>query len=175
MAPDACTHRTVQYIDFSTVAAGPARLAFRCSVCTDARWLAHMNGRPAHEPRISPFAPFPGSCCRLLLVLPAWPAGLRMQQGGPPCKDGGATRGRTGVKARGGLRWVICDAMRFVVACESRLTHTHTHPPTHTGTGTEGTHAPHGGRFIHAAPLPPPCDPALQAAVHILVHILLYI
>lgn len=129
-----------------------------------------MNGRPAHEPGthfpLRAVSWLQLSCLLLLLpCLPAGHVGLQMQQGGPPCKDGGATRGRTGVKARGGLRWVIAVAMRFVVACESRLTHIHTHPPTPTlPWHRERAHPRSTRRQIYTCcpPLLPPCDPALQ-------------
>ncbi|KAH8746233.1 hypothetical protein F5883DRAFT_255443 [Diaporthe sp. PMI_573] len=101
----------------------------------------------------------PGSC----RAGHCWHAGSRNARVGPYARTEGAPRGRTGVQARGRLRWVICSSMRFVVACESRLTLAQEQEQDPGG----GQPTLHTGQIYTRCPPPPPCDPAHSSTQYI--------
>lgn len=123
-----------------------------------------MNGRPAHEPRTTHFPLRAVSwlawlSCRLLAGPVGYAGSRGMQEQALYSMRGrrghqGPHRGQGSRQVALGLdAQVICIPMRF---CRRLRVATHAH--THTGPGQDPgggqPKAPHGGRFIHAAPLP---------------------
>lgn len=125
-----------------------------------------MNGRPAHEPRISIslFAPFPG--LPGFLPAPCWACWQMLALALAVCKSRPCMRGRRGHQgphrgqgsrqvALGLDAQVICIPMRFCRRLRGRDSRTYRY---RTGSGRKGNPKLHTTQVYTRCPPPSPCD-----------------